>query len=266
MKKQISIGCDPEMFFQTSEGVLVNCIPLIKGTKYQPLPVEEGAIQHDNIAGEFNIDPAVSAEEFSGRVMKVRNTLHEAVNKVEGVWINPVYASTVKLTKEQIKAFGKKCQEFGCDPDFCAYDESPEPHRPMRRTSLFRYAGGHVHIGFDTESKSRQEVVRLCDVFLGIPSLLMDSDNKRRKVYGQAGKYRPKHYGVEYRSLSNFWIHSHDTCEWVFEQAKLAAMAKEEPFINIFRCNGFPSPQEIINHNMKKEAKLVVRELGITMP
>jgi hypothetical protein len=60
----------------------------------------------------------------------------------------------------------------------------------------------------------------MLDLFVGIPSIFMDHDPtsaRRRKVYGQAGRYRPKEYGMEYRSLGNFWLASPKTVKLVFE-------------------------------------------------
>ena len=44
------------------------------------------------------------------------------------------------------------------------------------------------------------------DYTLGLDSLLLDSDTRRRSMYGRAGSFRFKEYGIEYRTLSNFWI------------------------------------------------------------
>jgi hypothetical protein len=49
------------------------------------------------------------------------------------------------------------------------------------------------------------------DAFVGLPSVAWDQQQGRREHYGLAGLYRKKTYGddiggVEYRTLSNFWL------------------------------------------------------------
>ena len=38
-------------------------------------------------------------------------------------------------------------------------------------------------------------MVKLLDIFLGIPSVIIDPDKKRRKLYGKAGAFRLTKYG-----------------------------------------------------------------------
>jgi len=47
------------------------------------------------------------------------------------------------------------------------------------------------------------------DIVAGNTCVLVDRDEsnaKRRVIYGRAGEYRIKKYGIEYRVLSNFWL------------------------------------------------------------
>jgi len=76
-----------------------------------------------------------------------------------------------------------------------------------------RSAGGHVHI---ETSLNKRHVIQACDLFLGVPSVLMDDGEMRKQLYGKAGCFRPKPYGVEYRTLSNFWIFKKKYIEWVW--------------------------------------------------
>jgi hypothetical protein len=50
----------------------------------------------------------------------------------------------------------------------------------------------------------------------------MDNGIERKQLYGKAGAYRPKSYGVEYRSLSNFWIFEPELIRWVWRNTERA--------------------------------------------
>ena len=60
------------------------------------------------------------------------------------------------------------------------------------------------------------------DATLGLASLLFDPDTKRRSLYGKAGAFRPKSYGVEYRVLSNRWIKGIPLMRYVYNLSFLA--------------------------------------------
>ena len=49
-------------------------------------------------------------------------------------------------------------------------------------------------------------MVKLLDIFLGIPSVIIDPDKKRRELYGRAGAFRLTKYGFEYRTLSSYMM------------------------------------------------------------
>jgi hypothetical protein len=57
--------------------------------------------------------------------------------------------------------------------------------------------------------ENRERLVVLMDIFLGNTAVLMDRDPRnaeRRKFYGRAGEHRLPGHGIEYRTLSNFWL------------------------------------------------------------
>jgi hypothetical protein len=119
-------------------------------------------------------------------------------------------------------------KEVGCDPDWCVYEMAQkEAPKEAILSNCFRSCGGHVHLGKPILIAAGCEpllAVYMLDLFVGIPSLWLDNDPTsapRRKLYGQAGRYRVKDYGLEYRSLGNFWLRSpqlvgltYDLCEF----------------------------------------------------
>lgn len=202
-----TIGADPE-FFVKRFGKLVSAHGLIAGTKEAPMPVKYGAVQVDGMALEFNIDPAADFKSFERNMVNVLGQITAMVPGYE-VFIEPVAEFGLEYLSQQ----SEEAQELGCNPDFNAYTKTTNP-RPDPKMP-FRTASGHVHIGWHKEPVDPNDpnhleacyaLTKTLDLFIGAPSLLWDKDDKRRQLYGQAGAFRPKSYGMEYRVLSNKWI------------------------------------------------------------
>lgn len=253
------LGADPELFVR-KQGILQSAFGLIMGTKKEPMPVERGAVQVDGMALEFNIDPAKSCEEFSLNVRTVLAHLKGMVPEYE-FDLSPV----AEFGQDYISTQPEEARELGCDPDYCAYTGAENPRPDGERG--FRTASGHIHVGFcenaDTANPAHIEdcmyVVRQLDYYLGVPSLLLDPDPRRRELYGKAGAFRTKTYGVEYRVLSNFWLRSEQAIEWVYKQAMLALSELE-------KGNIAPNVQHIIDNSLYDDAKAIVEQHGWELP
>ena len=59
-------------------------------------------------------------------------------------------------------------------------------------------------------------------MFIGVPSVIFDTDIKRRSIYGKAGCFRHTKYGCEYRVLSGFFLSDDKLTEWAFNQMLVA--------------------------------------------
>jgi len=71
-----------------------------------------------------------------------------------------------------------------------------------------RFAAGHIHVGYDTSTVPPDIMAKFLDLSLGLSTLHLDKQGARRQFYGVPGLFRAKPYGVEYRTLSNFWLRS----------------------------------------------------------
>jgi hypothetical protein len=203
---EFTFGADPE-FFVAKDGKPVSAHGLIKGDKKNPQKVGWGAVQVDGMALEFNINPAKGEAGFVRNLNEVMNTILGMVPGYE-MWDKPV----ADFGLEYIEAQPEEAKMLGCEPDFNAYTMDVNP-RPNGQTP-FRTAAGHIHIGwtenvdpFDSgHFEACATLTKMLDLFLAVPSLLWDEDDRRRQLYGKAGSFRPKPYGMEYRPLSNRWL------------------------------------------------------------
>lgn len=219
---KFTIGCDPEIFVKDSKGA-VSAHNMVPGTKKEPAKVEEGMIQVDGMALEFGIDPIDLLNEnvYNGLVM--RDLFSKRVGKVVGILkaeakkTNPNVVFNISpvqdFSEEVMSAAPEEAKELGCDPDYNAYTLEPNP-RPDGTAVNFRTASGHIHIGWGADipvdhpdhMKICADFVKVMDVFVGLFMTIIDYDPRRRILYGKAGAFRPKSYGVEYRTPSNMWL------------------------------------------------------------
>lgn len=206
----ITIGADPELFLKTINGKMVSAVGLIGGTKESPMPLDVAgcAVQEDNVSAEFNIPACSTFEDFKKHIKYVKSYLDNKAQEM-GLLLAEKVASH-SFDNDQLQTW--ESQVFGCEPDFNAWTGEDNP-RPNCTDFNLRSCGGHIHVGTDLDPTL---VVRAMDLHLGVPSLHIDPDNKRRELYGKAGAHRRKPYGVEYRTLSNFWIWSDDLLEWAW--------------------------------------------------
>lgn len=256
---QILVGADPE-FFVKRNGVFVSAHGLVAGDKKNPLKVSRGAVQVDGMALEFNIDPASTQDEFYLNITTVLGALKSMVPDYEHA-IVPV----ADFGKEYIDSQPAEAKELGCDPDFNAWTSSVNEKPNMELP--FRTASGHVHIGwgndFDLNDRDHIMVCEMAakqmDFVLGLPSLTYDPDTRRREMYGNPGTYRPKSYGVEYRTLSNAWLKSENLTKWVF-RAVTNGMNDLMNGVRYFEKYG--DIQDIIKTSDVKRANAIIADAG----
>jgi hypothetical protein len=216
------IGADPEVFIRSKiTGKLVSAHGMLPGTKEEPFLVPHGAVQVDGMAAEFNIDPAKNANEFVRNVKSVMHTLNNMIGKDYEIAVLP----TAHFGKEMIDAQPDEAKILGCDPDYSAYT-SRQNNAPDIDTP-FRTAAGHIHIGWTegAEAMSKphldmcEHLIKTLDYYT-TPMVRLEHDVLRRKLYGMAGSYRPKSYGVEYRTPSCVWLLNEKTMRLMFKMIR----------------------------------------------
>lgn len=206
------VGGDPEFFLlNTKTGAFVSAHDLLPGTKEAPHKMDCGHVQVDGTAVEFNIDPAKNEDEF---VQNVYGAI-DCIRQMLPAHLEFKFTPYVEYHPTYFKKLPTKCVELGCNPDYSGYTFQQNPV-PFVNNPTLRTAAGHVTIGFtdlsQDDSTSYEHIMtcgriaRNLDITLGLASLAWDRDRVRRTLYGKAGAYRPKPFGIEYRVLSNSWL------------------------------------------------------------
>jgi hypothetical protein len=287
-----TIGADPELFVRKVEAnpkkELVPICGLVGGTKETPLPFAGGhkgyAYQEDGVAFEFNVPPRTAANEAHLTivyVMEKTNALLQSKGLV------PEFRSWYRFKESDLK--DPKAQIIGCSSDFTAYGANDEGERRVPFTApdlgAYRFCGGHIHLGYPKQGADHipdYVVARFLDVFVGLPTLRADQQRFRRPFYGKPGLYRPKSYGIEYRTLSNFWLRPgfNKYLPYMFdsvlqlgeliikEEARLAEAYERIPWKDVKEAiekDNYDQAQQVFSHIRKtvdlplKSAEMIVR-------
>jgi phiEco32-like amidoligase-type 2 protein len=247
----LTLGSDPELFLFSEEmGKYIPVCGLIGGTKEEPKPIsEEGHfVQEDNVALEFCIPPCTSQEEWVKHINFVKDYVTNDL--LQPLGLVPKYVASCKFDIDDL--LSPQAAHFGCTPSFNAW--TGERMIVDREDPTLRTTGMHVHFGYDNpDTDISMAIIQAADLFLGVQSVLLDPDTERRKMYGKAGDYRLKKYGVEYRSLSGYFLENDTLIKWVYDNAKRAV-----DFVN---ANGIiTNPQDIQDciNNCDKELALEI--------
>lgn len=232
----IMFGSDPEFFFRKDDEVVGadKILPrsglVVRGTNSK--------IIIDGVQAELNPEPA-SCREVAGHFFSLSfQALKERMAQFERLKID--FSQTVKLSDEDFERLSDDSKKFGCMPSMNAGNKGKAGVITVNpATYRFRSAGGHIHIG-NTGHDGAEEylqvaaaledpvrLVKMLDILLGNTCVLIDrspGNIERRKVYGKAGEFRTPPHGIEYRTLSNFWLRSYQLMSFVFGMTRTAVI------------------------------------------
>lgn len=273
----VTIGSDPELFIvNTKTGRIVSSIGLIPGVKgraYRPEGFDKGfGIQIDNILAEFNIPPVRDEESFIAAMNHMKEYIRDFV-KQKNPDLDILCRASALIDADQLSS--PEAKLFGCCPDFNAYTQSRN-EAPKGNSTNLRTTGCHIHCGYDNPTiPTSIALIKYMDFYLGVPSVLIDKDNRRRTLYGKAGCFRLTDYGFEYRVLSGYFISSDSLMSWMYNQTMEAIKAYNSDIDNYARdleeydtSECLPDPdliQKIINTGNAKMAKEMVEDCDIQL-
>lgn len=232
----MTLGADPERFiWDKRSGEAIPVCGWLGGTKAAPKPLGKYAgyfVQEDNVMAEYNIPVTTDVNSFTSAITTAEKELAKLVSAHDSNYeVSPLQ---VAIFPERVLVNTPGANVFGCSPEYDAYTEGgqvPTAVMPKlggsQHSALMeeRYAGGHLHLGITdvkgvyTDVVPRYVFAALCDASIGLAMCPHDRQGGRRKVYGQAGRFRPTKYGIEYRVLSNFWTNNVGVAEAVADSA-----------------------------------------------
>ncbi len=217
------IGSDPEFFFMKGGKVLSSELVLPK----DGMVSIGGNITIDGVQAEINPITETCRELHANQIArclaKVKSTLPKGVS----VSFDPL----VPIELPVLAKLSEKAQHFGCTTSYNVYDNDNKMSIADSSKYPFRPAGGHIHLGGNQYADYKKlytnlkTLIPMLDILVGNTCVLIDrheGNKERRKCYGRAGEFRTPSHGVEYRTLSNFWLKSYPLMSFVFALARMA--------------------------------------------
>lgn len=296
---QFTFSSDPEFMIADKKNNYKSAIGIVPGSNHRRFCIPPHEFFYDNVLAECAIHYGESKEEV---IHNFRDCFKKYADLIAPYKLVP--KASCLYPKEELQS--RAALEVGCNPETCAYTfQDFQKDECLFANTQLRTAGGHIHLGnsiIDQYSDCQKNyynrlfLVRMLDLFLAIPFVQINNDaseKMRKQIYGQAGRYREKPYGIEYRTLGNFWLSSpklvslvYDICEFSlnfiyderhyelwsvdFESLENDANWESEDFnvVNCHQCHAYNSNdlRAIISNMDKKQSNEFLKIIKKQMP
>lgn len=227
----ITLGCDPEFFFEQDGKVIGSEKVLGKKGVTGEYGVKEAFIM-DGVQVELNPSPGTCREGVAQNMAAAFRALKLHLSKLGSV--KATFTTCINLDKKELDSLSDAAKLLGCAPSLNRADKKAAVTIDGSK-ALRRSAGGHIHLGLAgynytpeanfMKAGIRERVVDILDILVGNTCVLIDRDPNaaaRRRIYGRAGEYRLPKHGLEYRTLSNFWLRNYVLMSFVMGIARNA--------------------------------------------
>lgn len=237
VRKRLTLGADPEIF-AFKNGTLVPAF------EFLPPKGEGRKMYWDGFQAEWKYDTPFTCQ--NNLVKATRESLMQMSEYAAKKEAKLSLINVVKIPAETLKKANYRHVELGCEPSYNAYHlRGLDVENP--RLLKYRFAGGHMHFGEYLRKPNYEKVIKTLDSILGVwatgTARHVDSPI-RRQYYGMAGEYRKptygvnengqKVYGIEYRTLSNFWLSSPGLMQLTWDIGRLCVKLAGSRFSNMW--------------------------------
>ena len=220
----IELGGDPELFFRR-DGNIIGSEKVIpeKGlvdnfVSRKPLVVRDGVQLELNPLSSRNIGGLGANISSCFRMLKPLLLAYPKTHLC--------FDEVVDVGQTEFDQLSPETRKLGCLPSKNIYGTKPiDTDGTVYKT---RSAGGHIHFGIESyktvhkNEDCERSAVALADIFVSNFGVLVDRNPRaaeRRINYGRAGEYRTPDHGLEYRTLSSFWLKNYTLMNLMFGMA-----------------------------------------------
>lgn len=252
--QDLTIGGDPEFFFKDKKTKKIigseKVIPLNGLGEYEETNTKKitQTVVRDGIQVELNPKSCSCRQSYQCYLSECFNDLNNHLKTLDNVEL--CFDQVVKVTKKELMSCSPSSRTFGCLPSFNIYQPKDDDVSKIcvdPAKYLYRGGGGHIHLGtysYDDYTrklasnkktikalKQYDDLIPVLDILVGNFSVMIDRhplNAERRKNYGRAGEYRRPSYGVEYRTLSNFWLRNTAVMSLIYGLARIGVYIVRE--------------------------------------
>lgn len=207
----MNMGMDPEFFLADDKGQILPAFQVLASKKQNP------HLFWDGFQAECTVEARLCHQELA-------QMLAHSLGRVKHrIMPTPVW----RVPQALLQSADEEHVRLGCDPSYNVYNMHGK-HVENGRDLLWRFAGGHVHFEMAQNWKLPPRVkscIRALDALLAVACVCFAQGVDqpiRRKYYGLPGEFRLPPHGVEYRTLSNFWLYHPMAYHLVFDLARFA--------------------------------------------
>lgn len=275
IQKKFSLGSDPEMFVFSGN-------KLMPAFQFLPPKGKDVKLYWDGFQAEWKYDH-YGNQCLNTLVMCTRQNM---INLRERALVHDKDArlslvNVVRIPRETLEQAEGQHVELGCLPSYNAYGLRGEDV-PNPRTLPFRFAGGHMHFGSWTRKPQYKRIVETLDRVLGVWAVgaARHMDNPvRRRYYGLPGEFRKPMYanlkynpytgrvdevgqqhGVEYRTLSNFWLASPGIMQLTWDLGRMCVrIAQSLKYNNLWVSTQDETVDVIKNCDYERATQIIKR-------
>lgn len=252
----MTIGSDPEIFAVDEKGTLIPAFEYLSDKKTNPHEYWDGF--QAEIAPNAQGCLAYHVDSIQARLSAVHGLLKAKFPK------GKLTAQNVIEVPADILTNGKdEHVVLGCDPSENAYGLCGMPVDDGRKLPI-RFAGGHIHFGIGKALASnepvRQRMMESLDAIMGVAAVSMAANIDkpvRRQYYGLPGEFRLPPHGLEYRTLSNFWLCSPAITHLVIDLAREAVKIGFVGVNNLIEADMDAVRACIVEHDVDLARKII---------
>lgn len=207
----VTMGMDPEFFLADPHGHILPAFQVLADKKTSP------KLFWDGFQAECTVRPRNCHQELA---QELARALARVVHKIMPT---PVW----RVPPILLQSANDDHVRLGCDPSYNVYNMKGR-HVVDGRQLGWRFAGGHVHFELPLPWKIParvRSIIRALDCLCAVACVCFAQGIDvpiRRKYYGLPGEFRLPEHGVEWRTLSNFWMYHPMAYHLVFDLARFA--------------------------------------------